>query len=201
MKMSPRRRTQLKFVIVIALFVSTFVAAYVLAMVGWHPGKTRNYGELVQPARPLPEVALTALDGGSVSTPLRGKWSLVYFGAADCPAACVDTLYKMRQLHAAQGRAGHRVRRVFIVTDTRALDRLRGVLAEYDGTDVYVGPAEAVRSLAAPFTLPVGGPFDKLHRLYVVDPLGNFMMSYPADADLRRMAKDLGVILRRSQVG
>jgi hypothetical protein len=93
------------------------------------------------------------------------------------------------------------VQRVFVVTDARAVDLLRYNLAEYPGTQVYVGPVAAVPELAAQFKLPAGGALDNLHRVYVVDPIGNLMMSYPADAELRRMNKDIGVLLRTSQIG
>jgi hypothetical protein len=34
-----------------------------------------------------------------------------------------------------------------------------------------------------------------------VDPLGNFMMSYPADADPNGIRKDLARLLRASRIG
>jgi hypothetical protein len=37
--------------------------------------------------------------------------------------------------------------------------------------------------------------------VYVVDPLGNFMMSYAANAEARGMLKDLKRLLKISQIG
>ncbi|MCX7272806.1 MAG: cytochrome C oxidase subunit I, partial [Burkholderiales bacterium] len=37
--------------------------------------------------------------------------------------------------------------------------------------------------------------------VYVVDPLGNLMMRFPADADPSRMKKDIAKLLRASRVG
>ncbi|MBI3898075.1 MAG: SCO family protein [Gammaproteobacteria bacterium] len=185
-----------------ALFLAGFIAAYVLVAIGWRPSVTKNYGELVQPARPIDNVAVRELDGTSVNfNSLRGKWTLLYFGSAECLKPCVDNLYKMRQLVDAQGQQAHRLQRVFVVTDARALDALRYTLADYPQTRVLLGDTESVRQLAMQFALKAGSPLDNLHRLYVVDPIGNFMMSYPADADLRRMNKDIGLLLRTSQLG
>jgi hypothetical protein len=64
-----------------------------------------------------------------------------------------------------------------------------------------IGPPEAFDALAREFTLPAGSPLDNLNRIYLVDPLGNFMMSYPADADPTGMRKDLARLLRISQIG
>jgi len=197
-----RTGARLMLVLLAALFLAGVVAAHLLVQSGWRPGKTKNYGELVQPARPLADVELATLDGRRTRiAQLHGKWSLIYFGPAECLTPCTDNLYKMRQITAAQGKEAGRVQRVFVVTDARALDWLRYTLADYPGMEVLVGPADAVRRLATHFTVPAGGALDGLHRIYLVDPLGNLMMSYPADADPRGMHKDLSFLLKASQVG
>lgn len=195
-------RARLVLVLLALLFLSGSVIAFVLLQSGWRPATTKNYGELVQPARPLTDVALDMLDSTRMRLDdLNGKWTLVYFGPAECLRPCSDNLYKMRQIAAAQGRESHRVQRLMVVTDATALDMLRYTVKEYPGMRVAVGPIEAVRRLAGQFTLPAGSPLDNLNRVYIVDPLGNLMMSYPADADPRRMNKDLGLLLKASQIG
>ena len=197
-----RTRTRLILITLAVLFLGGIAVAQVLVQSGWRPAKTKNYGELVQPARPLADVDLTTLDGRRTSlSALRGKWNLVYFGPADCLSPCTDNLYKMRQIVAAQGKEAGRVARVFVVTDSKALDWLRYTLKDYPGMEIFTGPAAAVRALAEQFVLPGGGPPDRLHRVYVVDPLGNLMMSYPADADPSRMNKDLSFLLKASHIG
>lgn len=199
-----RRRRRGRWVLLAlgALSLSGFVASFALIQSGWRPPATRNYGELVQPPRPIQEVALRDPTGATVSVrALHGKWTLVYFGPAECPAPCRDNLYKMRQVAAAQGLEAHRVQRVFVVTDPKPLDLVRHAIEDYPGTLVLGGAPEAVRELARQFALAAGTPLDGLHRLYVVDPLGNLMMSYPADADPRGINKDLKLLLRASQVG
>jgi cytochrome oxidase Cu insertion factor (SCO1/SenC/PrrC family) len=198
---SPRRGRWVLLALA-ALFLSGIVVSFVLVKSGWRPGATRNYGELVKPARPIKDVALRDLDGEPTSFgALRGKWTLLYFGSAECLRPCIDDLYKMRQVTLAQGDESHRVQKVFVVTDPAALDRLRQILENYPRTKVLRGPTDAVRKLAAQFEVPAGGALDGLHRIYVVDPLGNFMMSYPADADPSRMNKDLHLLLRASHIG
>lgn len=195
-------RARLVLVLLAALFLSGTVIAFLLLESGWRPARTKNHGELVQPARPLSDVELTALDGPRLRlSELKGKWTLVYFGPADCLKPCTDNLYKMRQVTAAQGKEAHRVQRLVVVTDPKALDWLRYTMKDYPGMRVATGPVAAVRRLAAEFAVPAGNPLDNLHRVYVVDPLGNLMMSYPADADPRDMHKDLRLLLKASQIG
>lgn len=195
-------RSRLLLVALAALFSGGAVLAYVLVASGWRPTHTRNYGALVEPARPLVEIEFNTLAGGTARLGGHvGTWSLVYFGAAECLSPCINNLYKMRQIVAAQGKEAARVRRVFVVTDGTALDMLRYTLKDYPGMELLIGPASAMRSIAPQFDAAGVGVFDGVHRLYVVDPLGNLMMSYPADADPRRMVKDLSLLLRASRIG
>jgi cytochrome oxidase Cu insertion factor (SCO1/SenC/PrrC family) len=147
-------------------------------------------------------VALTRLDGSATSFgALRTRWALVYFGSSDCQAACERALYHMRQVIAAQGREAHRLQSVMIVTDAAALTRLREQLKDFPQTHALTGARTAIERLAQEFALPAGGALAGLHRIYVVDPLGNLMMSYTADVDPNGMRKDLARLLRYSQIG
>jgi hypothetical protein len=191
-----------KFLALAALFVLPIAAATLLYYAGWRPPATVNAGELVVPARPVDAGALVDLAGQPLAQPLlKGKWTMLYFGPSDCGTGCDRMLYTMRQVHSAQGREAHRIARLFVATDTGALDWLRFTVRNYPDLRVAVGPAEAVRGLARQFALPAGSPLDGLGRLYIVDPLGNFMMSYPADADPSAMRKDFVRLLKVSQIG
>lgn len=197
-----RRRGRWVLVLLALLFVSGVLVSFLLVETGWRPAKTKNYGELVQPARPIEDVTLARLDDGALRfADLGGKWTLVYFGPAACGKPCTDNLYKMRQITAAQGKEAYRVQRVFVVTDTRGIDALRETLKDYPGMQVVTGGSGEIRRLAEQFRLPAGSPLEGLDRVYVVDPLNNLMMSYPADADPRGMNKDLGFLLKASQIG
>ena len=76
-------------------------------------------------------------------------------------------------------------------TDAPAL--ARQFLAEHPGLIVArVDPAQWA-------ALPgVAGP---LRNIYLIDPLGNIVLRYPADPDIKRMAKDLDRLLRASRIG
>jgi len=198
----PSREGRWVMLALVGLFLAGIVASWVMVETGVSVGATRNYGELVEPARPVQDMKLLDLEGASTRfSELKGKWTLLYFGSAQCLKPCTDSLYKMRQITAAQGQEALRVRQVFVVTNPAALDLLRYTLVDYPGTSVLRGAPDVVRDLASQFTVPAGGALDGLDRIYVVDPLGNFMMSYPADADPRGMLKDLRLLLRASQIG
>ncbi len=196
------RRARRTLVLLFIVFALPVVIAYALYFSGWRPESSGNYGQLVQPLRPLPDLTLTTLDGGTQRLEaLRGKWSLVIFAAAECLKPCEANLDKMNRVILAQGENAERVRPVFVVTDARPRDWLHYAIKDYPGTLVLTGPPPAVRALAAHFELTPGVPPEGLNHIYLVDPTGNFMMSWPADADANRVRKDLARLLRVSQVG
>ena len=40
-----------------------------------------------------------------------------------------------------------------------------------------------------------------IDRIYLIDPLGNFVLGWPSKPDIKAMAKDLTRLLRASQIG
>lgn len=191
-----------KILLLAALFALPLVLAYVLYFSGWRPDTTGNHGELVQPPRPVADLALTRLDGAPMQfRELHGKWTLLTFGAAECLPPCQRNLATMRQVIAAQGDKSSRVHSVLVVSDRAALDLLRHTVKDYPGMHVIAGPPPAVAELARQFALPAGSPLDDPDRIYVVDPLGSLMMSYPASADPNGIRKDLARLLRVSRIG
>lgn len=196
----PHSRARL--VLVAAAFAAPMAVAYLLYYGGWRPQSVHPHGELITPPHPVADVELTALDSGAVRfSSFQRRWLLLYFGPSECTSKCERALYKIQQLIAAQGRNAERVRGAMVVTDHRALEQLRYQLKEYPGVTAFVGPTANIERLAREFELPAGGALAGSHRIYVVDPLGNFMMSYSADADPSGMRKDLARLLRVSQVG
>ena len=168
----------------------------------WRPSAHLNHGELISPVRPLPAVALPriALEPAApgappaTETPFRGRWSLVYVGAGDCDADCRRALYVMRQTRLALNNDMTRVERVFLVSRA-CCDR--GFLArEHAGLVVLDADAQSADSLLALF--PAAG---REHTLFVVDPLGNLMMSYDARGNPRGLLEDLKKLLRLSHIG
>ncbi|MFQ5937962.1 MAG: SCO family protein, partial [Acidiferrobacterales bacterium] len=189
-------KNRLTLTLLAIAFVLPVGLASLLYAVGWRPAATINHGELIEPPRVISDLELRTLEGKRLRLrDLQGKWTFIYFGPARCLAACEHNLYKMRQVRLAQGEKAERVQRVFVVTDTRAIDLLTRVLQDYPGLVVITGSSTAVRTLAQEFVLPAGMPLDGLERIYLMDPTRRLMMSYPSDADASGMRKDLARLL------
>jgi cytochrome oxidase Cu insertion factor (SCO1/SenC/PrrC family) len=194
-----RRRTLL---LVICVFLLPVVSATYLYVSGWRPtGKSLQYGELVQPARPVGDAELTAANGAPYQLKaLRGKWALVYFSPLPCAPACQNNLYKMQQVRLTQGRDATRVERVLIAPDGDSA-ALRALVQQYPGLIAVRGTRASLSALMREFVSSQGTALDVPGRVYLLDPIGNLVLSYAADADPSGMRKDLARLLRLSQVG
>jgi hypothetical protein len=170
--------------------VASYFTYYVI-----RPEGRKNHGELIEPQRPMPEMPTTTLDGqASVLTALKGQWLLVSVGASQCDAACQKHLYLQRQLRESVGREKDRVDWVWLVTDDQ---QPQAALAP------ALKQAQVLRvdrSALAQWLAPAAGHALEDH-IYVVDPMGNWMMRFPAPMDSSGAAKakkDVERLLRAS---
>jgi hypothetical protein len=85
------------------------------------------------------------------------------------------------------------VARVYLVTS--ACCALDEIVREHAGIVVQDAAGAAAAPLLQLF------PAERSHTLFVVDPLGNLMMSYDARSNPRGLLEDLQKLLRLSQIG
>lgn len=192
-----RRRTaigRLKMLLVLLVCASPVIVSYFTYFVIRPEGRT-NYGDLILPTRPLPELALRSLDGQAVpAASLEGQWLLVAVGPAACDKACEDRLFMQRQLREMLGRERDRLDKVWIVTDGAELaPALRQVLEATPPVTIL----RAERDAVARWLEPAAGQALEGH-LYVVDPMGQWMLRVPAQAEPKRVLGDLTRVLRAS---
>lgn len=195
MMTDPTRRGRIQFLLLALLFVAPLLSASVIYFFApdWRPQGRTNYGELLMPARPLPPLELRDINGEPLGPgALRGKWSYVYLGAADCDESCAARLYQIRQIRLLLNEKRLRVQRVYLAPDAAAAARARERLGdEHADLEYQLAPAEAREF----FNLP------DPQALYLLDPLGNWLMWYPAGSDSKGMLKDIKKLLRVSQIG
>ena len=200
-RLSPQTRQRLTLVLIALIFAVPMTIAWLLTgPLHWQPVHTVNYGELIQPPRPLAHFALRTPAGQALGQDyLRGKWTLVYIGGPECDAPCRKALYDTRQVRVAQGKNMGRVQRLMVLTapaTPRQLDALRRNQLDLTLARPAPGRREA---LLAQFASRAAGP--AAGQVYIVDPLGNLMMRYRADADPTGMRKDLKRLLKASFAG
>jgi len=193
-----------QLVLLIAFFVAPIVLAIIMynTMPAGGPSKTKNYGELVVPARPLTDVALKTEDGQDFKfSDMKKTWVMIYIGKSECGKTCADILYKMRQSRLAQRGEHLRIKRLYISTTGKAKSSLVKVLKEHPGLEVVSGDPENIKTVLEQFELENKVSAKSANRLYFADPLGNLMMSYESDFDPKGLIKDMELLLKISRIG
>jgi hypothetical protein len=189
------RRTRIgriKMLLVLLVCATPVIASYLTYFVIRPDGRS-NYGTLIQPTRALPPLQLKTLTGDTVpAAGLRGQWLLLVVGPSTCDDACEKRLFMQRQLREMLGRERERVDKVWLLTDSAPLAPAlaTAVLAQPTTTVLRADAVEVARWLA-----PAAGQQLQDH-LYIVDPMGEWMMRLPAGADPGKAKRDLERLLR-----
>jgi hypothetical protein len=193
-----RRRTmsgRLKMFLVLLACAAPVLASYFTYHVIRPEGRS-NYGTLVQPTRTLPaDLPLRTLEGQSVDPKsLRQQWLLVVVSGGACDEACVQRLYMQRQLRQMLGKERERLDKVWLITDEAQLPA--PVQAGLGGLEPVVALRAPADALAAWLQPAPGQPLET--HLYLVDPMGEWMMRFPPQPEPARVKRDLERLLRAS---
>ena len=170
--------------------IASYFTYYVL-----RPEGRRNYGELIQPQKDMPQASAKNLQGEVVAVEsLKGQWLLVSVASGACAERCQQNLYFQRQLREILGREKDRLDRVWLVTDDVPVDA--GLLPALNTVHVLRMDLTTLQAWIS----PAQGQQLQDH-LYVIDPMGNFMMRFPANMDVPSASKakrDLDRLLKAS---
>jgi hypothetical protein len=183
-----RRRTARRTLLLLAAVTLAPVVASYVAYYLFPRAPEANYGTLL-PTEPVAGIDGTRPDGSPFRLEdLRGRWVLAAFGRGECDAGCQRKLYATRQARTMQGREQDRVVRVwFVLGDSAPPEAL---LAQHPGL-VVVRVPDAVAG-----RFPGGAT-----ALYLIDPLGNLVLRYPENPDIKGLAGDLTRLLKASRIG
>jgi hypothetical protein len=199
-----RRQRRILIGVALIFFAPLGLSFYLYYGRDWHPRGRVNAGELIEPARPLPSLALPlagaagAGAGAGETNPqfLKGKWTFLYLQHGRCDDECRRHLYDTRQVRLALDREMNRVQRVFIAdSDCCDLEELKA--AHPDLIVIRASPSD--EPLLA--LLPTVSGAVNAHRVYLIDPLGNAMMFYSPGVKSKGMLEDMKRLLRLSSIG
>jgi hypothetical protein len=186
-----RRRNRLIILAIVGVFLLPFlIAALWYANIHDWGYETMPHGRLVSPPLALrpPPLRFALVRHGRLSPSyFRGRWTLMYIGRPDCLPDCREALYATRQIRLAMGVNITRVQRIYLVmghpTKTGFL--------EVEDPDLTVVDADTPRGrrFVARILRTVHGRVGR--EIYVVDPEGRLMMTYPAGADPMILLHDM----------
>lgn len=186
-----RRSGRTQLVLIALLFLMPLGAAIWLYYggSGFSPPATTNHGRLLSPVVNLAD----EIGPSPLGSAFPGRWGLVYHHRRACGSDCREALYKQRQARLMLGNDMTRVVRVLLHGE-QPPDTLF-VQQEHAGL-VTVKDRSASDLLAAirPRDTMPGG-------LFLIDPLGNVVMYFPADSKPRNLVDDIAHLLELSRIG
>jgi hypothetical protein len=189
-----RASGRIKMLMVLLVCAAPVVASYYTYYIARPSGGTA-YSTLIQPAVAMPAVVGRTLAGQD--QPLRdlvGQWQLVVVSGGACDAACEKRLFLQRQLREMTGREADRVDKLWILLDDAPVPAaLRAAIEATPAMTVLRLPRAVVEGWLKPAT---GQALED--HLYIVDPLGDWMMRAPAQADPTKLKRDVERLLRAS---
>lgn len=182
----PRAARRLPLLLVAFICIAPMIASYAAYYLFPRESRT-NYGTLL--AIPAPALEGVTADGRAFAlSTLSGRWAVLVAAGGACDEACDRALYATRQARAMEGRERDRVVRVWLVTDGASPSA--ATLAAHPDVAIVRAPPDALSAW------PQGAG-----AIYLVDPLGNVVLAWPRDPDVRKLANDLSKLLRASQIG
>jgi hypothetical protein len=171
--------------------IASYLTYYVV-----RPEGRRNFGTLIDPQRPLPALVAQSLDGTPINlTSLKDQWLLISVAGAQCDAICQNHLYLQRQLREGLGKNKDRLDWVWLIDDAGPVPA--EIMPALKTATVLRVPAQDLQTW-----LSAAQGAKLSDHLYLVDPLGNWMMRFPAllTAEQAPQAKrDLERLMRASE--
>lgn len=196
------RAGRLKMILIVSLFLIPMAGSWLLLQKAEQKGPwgTSNKGELIIPVRPLQNFSLGLSNnpGRYTLESMLGNWTLVYFVHNTCNELCKQNIYYLRQIRAALGKDMQRVEPLLVLQDNPLVTELDAFLQSYPELAVAVGNESEVEDLLKQFG--IDNQHDNPH-IFLVDPLGNLMMSYSYGFDPANILKDLRKLLKISRIG
>lgn len=170
--------------------IASYFTYYVI-----RPQNIKSYGELIQPSRSLPSLQVSNLQGQTLSLPdLKNQWLLLSVAPGACDEACQERLYLQRQILTGLGRERDRLDWVWLINDDAEVpESIRPGLSEAVVLRVPQADLEA-------WLQPAAGQVLSDH-FFLVDPMGEWMMRFPAPIERQhapRIKRDIERLLRAS---
>lgn len=177
-------------------FLTPIVAVVAMYKLDWRP-KGESIGELMTPPRLLAiDHVLINSDGSVAPSDLwKDRWSMVYV-TAKCEAACQGTLHTMRQLHVSLYKEIPRMQRMLITTSADVTE----LKQRYPEMPIFNQPLPDILALIEQFNINNEQSINA-DRIYLVDPRGHLILSYPPATEPSRIRKEITRLMKYSWAG
>lgn len=187
------------------------VIGVALMLVGWQivQGSYQYQGSLIETPLPAADFELINQDGDPYRlSEQRGQIVLIFFGYTHCPDVCPLSLADYRAIKAQLGEQAGQVEYLFITVDPErdTPERMKIYVTSFDpdftGLSGSMKALEKVWSSYGVYRAKVetgsasGYTMDHTARMYLIDPSGNWRLTYPFGFEVEKVVADLQHMLR-----
>lgn len=191
-----------KLITIAAWFLIPLVAAtlwYKFLPESLLPTASTNNGDLLDPIFTLDKFSHQTVKGEPfTNSEIEKVWTLVHFVEGECDEQCSQSLYSTRQLRIAMGKDIDRIKRVAVLTQVGASESNQKMWASHPDLKVLIATENGVGEQIKSHLKNVDFSRDSK---FLVDPLGNVMMHFPASLPPKLIKKDIGKLLKLSHIG
>ena len=161
------------------------------------------YGSTINPPSAAPDFSLTNQNGQNVKlSAFRGKYVLLYFGYTHCTNECPATMAVLAKARTLLGTQAGEIQIVLVATDpARDTPQAMGEFVDrFDPSFVGVtgSQAELAPVWAAYGVTVLDGGETHSSFIYLIDPGGNLLMTYPYPSTPEEIASDFKLLLRKN---
>ena len=164
---------------------------------GYGPEEKVNYGRLLSDPIDVGTLDLE-LDYQNLNVDsMERKWMLVHFINDACLESCADLIYVARQVNVLLARQQTRVKR-YIAAPIEVKPKLENFFTTYQDLnfievkDQSTTIQEFKKNVIDPFAQP---------NMFVIDPIGNIILHYSGEVDVKKLLADLKKLLGASKIG
>lgn len=163
--------------------------------------KPKFNGSTIEPPVPAADFTLTDQDGQLASlSDLRGKYLLIFFGFTSCTNECPATMAILSQVRNGLAENADQTQIVFISTDPARDSPLavKTFIDRFDPTSIgFTGSLSELQPVWMDYGVMVmdGGETHSV-RVYIVDPDGNWRLTYAPASDPQAIVDDMELLFK-----
>lgn len=163
------------------------------------PSGSTNNGELLEPIFTLKKFTHQTAEGETfTNVEIEKVWTLVHFVQGECDEQCSQSLYKTRQLRISMGKDIDRLNRIAVLAQDGPSESNQKMWASHPDLKVLIASSNGV---GAQIKSQIKNIQISRDSLFLVDPLGNVMMHFPASLEAKLIKKDIRKLLKLSHIG
>ena len=185
-------KSRLKLLVIMSVFITPIILAFLL-----QPMKDEliakgsiSHGQLVTPQIELIDLAEVA--------ELKGSWTLLTFADKHCGETCLEAMHRIKQVRLTQGEEVKRISRMLISNGKLPVKDLEA-LNPYIGTKFIRLTDLQYQALTA--VIKNNENMKLEDNIYLIDPLGYYMMKFPNSMVPKGIIMDLKYLLKNSRIG